>query len=40
MNPDGTMALLPELLDMADRLDLKIISIEDLIAYRLARHPD
>lgn len=36
MNPDGTMARLPELLDMADRLDLKIISIEDLIAYRLA----
>ena len=36
MNPDGTMARLPELLEMADRLDLRIVSIEDLIAYRLA----
>ena len=36
MNPDGTMARLPELLEMAERLDLRIISIEDLIAYRLA----
>lgn len=36
MNADGTMARLPELLVMADRLDLKIISIEDLIAYRIA----
>jgi len=36
MNPDGTMARLPELLDMADRMNLRIVSIEDLIAYRLA----
>ena len=36
MNPDGTMARLPELLEMAERLGLRIISIEDLIAYRLA----
>ena len=36
MNPDGTMARLPELLEMADRFGLRIISIEDLIAYRLA----
>ena len=35
MNPDGTMARLPELLKMADRFGLKIVSIEDLIAYRL-----
>lgn len=35
MNPDGTMARLPELLDMADRMELRIVSIEDLIAYRL-----
>ncbi len=35
MNPDGTMARLPELLDMADRMGLRIVSIEDLIAYRL-----
>ena len=36
MNPDGTMARLPELLDIADRFGLRIVSIEDLIAYRLA----
>ncbi len=35
MNEDGTMARLPELLDIAKRFDLKIISIEDLISYRL-----
>ena len=35
MNPDGTMARLPELLKIADEFDLKIISIEKLIAYRL-----
>ena len=36
MNADGTMARLPELLEMANRLDMRIISIEDLIAYRIA----
>jgi len=36
MNPDGTMARLPELLELADRFGLRIISIEDLIAYRIA----
>ncbi len=36
MNEDGTMARLPELLKIAKRLDLKIISIEDLVAYRMA----
>jgi 3,4-dihydroxy 2-butanone 4-phosphate synthase/GTP cyclohydrolase II len=36
MNPDGTMARLPELLKMAEKFDLRIVSIEDLIAYRLA----
>ena len=35
MNPDGTMARLPELLEMAKKFDLKIISIKDLIEYRL-----
>ena len=33
---DSTMARLPEQLEMAERLGLRIISIEDLIAYRLA----
>lgn len=35
MNDDGTMARLPELMDVAKKFDLKIISIEDLVAYRL-----
>jgi 3,4-dihydroxy 2-butanone 4-phosphate synthase/GTP cyclohydrolase II len=34
MNDDGTMARLPELEVMADKFELKIISIADLIAYR------
>lgn len=37
MNEDGTMARLPELLDIAKLHDLKIISIEDLIEYRLQK---
>src|SRR5438309_4467197 len=37
MNDDGTMARLPELLQIAKEFDLKIISIKDLIAYRLER---
>jgi 3,4-dihydroxy 2-butanone 4-phosphate synthase/GTP cyclohydrolase II len=35
MNDDGTMARLPELLEIARHFDLKVISIKDLIAYRL-----
>ena len=35
MNEDGTMARLPELLKIAKKFDLKIISIKDLIEYRL-----
>lgn len=34
MNPDGTMARLPELIAFAKKHKLKIISIEDLIRYR------
>ncbi len=37
MNEDGTMARLPDLLKIAQKFDLKIISIEDLITYRLAK---
>ncbi len=37
MNEDGTMSRLPELLEIAKEFDLKIISIADLIAYRLER---
>jgi 3,4-dihydroxy 2-butanone 4-phosphate synthase / GTP cyclohydrolase II len=36
LNDDGTMARLPELLEIAKRFDLKVISIEDLVAYRMA----
>ena len=35
MNEDGTMARLPQLLVMAEKMDMKIISIKDLIEYRL-----
>ena len=35
MNEDGTMARLPELRKMADEFGFKLISIADLIAYRL-----
>ncbi len=35
MNDDGTMARLPELFVLAQRFNLKIISIKDLITYRL-----
>jgi 3,4-dihydroxy 2-butanone 4-phosphate synthase / GTP cyclohydrolase II len=35
MNDDGTMARLPELKEIARQFDLKIITIKDLISYRL-----
>ena len=35
MNEDGSMARLPELIEIADKFNLKIISIEHLIKYRL-----
>ncbi|OSZ77485.1 bifunctional 3,4-dihydroxy-2-butanone-4-phosphate synthase/GTP cyclohydrolase II [Chitinophagaceae bacterium IBVUCB2] len=37
MNEDGSMARLPELMEVAKRFDFKIISIKDLIEYRLKR---
>ncbi len=37
MNEDGTMARLPQLREIADKHNLKLISIKDLIAYRLKR---
>ena len=37
MNEDGTMARLPQLVEMAKKLDLKIVSIEDLIDYQLKK---
>ena len=37
LNPDGTMARMPELRVKAEQLGLKIIQIKDLIAYRLQR---
>lgn len=36
LNEDGTMARLPELRQFADKFGLKLISIKDLIAYRLS----
>lgn len=35
LNEDGTMARLPQLMEVAKTFDLKIISIEDLVAYRM-----
>jgi len=35
LSHDGSMARLPELRDFADRFGLKLISIQDLISYRL-----
>lgn len=37
MNEDGTMARLPQLAEMAHQLNLKIVSIEDLIDYQLKK---
>ncbi len=35
MNDDGTMARLPELVKVAKKFNLKLVSIEDLVAYRM-----
>ena len=35
MNEDGTMARLSELIKVAKKFDLKLVSIEDLVAYRM-----
>lgn len=37
MNEDGTMARLPQLMEVAEKFKLKLVSIEDLVAYRM-RH--
>ncbi|MCR4620304.1 MAG: bifunctional 3,4-dihydroxy-2-butanone-4-phosphate synthase/GTP cyclohydrolase II [Paludibacteraceae bacterium] len=37
MNEDGTMARMPQLLEISKKFDIKIITIKDLIAYRLQR---
>lgn len=37
MNEDGTMARLPELIEVGKKFDFKIISIKDLIEYRIRR---
>lgn len=37
MNDDGSMARLPELIEVAKKFDFKLISIKDLIEYRLKR---
>jgi 3,4-dihydroxy 2-butanone 4-phosphate synthase/GTP cyclohydrolase II len=35
LNEDGSMARLPQLMDIAARFDLKVVTIEDLVAYRM-----
>lgn len=37
MNDDGTMARLPELIKIAEKFNLKIVTIEDLISYKLQK---
>lgn len=33
-NPDGTMARLPEIVSFAQRHEMPVLSIEDLVTYR------
>lgn len=40
LNDDGSMARLPDLRKIADRFDMKLVSIEDLVAYRLRNDPE
>lgn len=35
LNEDGTMARVPQLIEVARKFDLKLVSIEDLVAYRM-----
>ena len=35
MNEDGTMARLPQLMEVAEKFNLKLVSIEDLVSYRM-----
>lgn len=37
MNEDGTMARIPDLRKVADKYNMKLVSIKDLIAYRIAK---
>lgn len=37
LNEDGTMARLPQLRELADKFDMKLVSIKDLIEYRLQK---
>jgi 3,4-dihydroxy 2-butanone 4-phosphate synthase / GTP cyclohydrolase II len=37
LNEDGTMARLPQLFEIAKKFDLKLVSIKDLIEYRLEK---
>ena len=37
MNEDGTMARLPDLIKVAERFNLKLVSIKDLIEYRIKK---
>ncbi|MFP3358855.1 bifunctional 3,4-dihydroxy-2-butanone-4-phosphate synthase/GTP cyclohydrolase II [Planococcus sp. SIMBA_143] len=39
MNPDGTMSRMPDLEKLAEQFDIKIITIEDLYAYRAEKDP-
>jgi 3,4-dihydroxy 2-butanone 4-phosphate synthase len=36
-NPDGTMARLPEIVSFANRHDMPVLTVDDLVRYRSAR---
>lgn len=37
LNEDGTLARLPQLMEIADKFNIKIISIKDMVAYRMQK---
>lgn len=37
LNEDGSMARLPQLLEISEKLGIKIVSIKDLVEYRMSR---
>lgn len=39
MKKDGTMARVPDLIEIADRFEMPLVSIQDLIDYRMQREP-
>ena len=34
-NPDGTMARLPEIVEFAEKNNMSVVTVEDIVAYRI-----